>query len=251
VTPGSTYEARSLRQAKAQMAQDRYKTSLAGRPRMEQTTETPSDRTWRAAHGMLFLALIGLSWLNPGFRSWPWFWLMPLATYFTLTACIPPLRRTLVGPRMGTATVRTGIATVATIALASTALLLFQWVVHPDVQSLRDALPVQPQNGVLLAGAIFALINATCEELVFRGILFDALESEWGRRFAVGATAILFGLGHLHGYPPGWIGAGLAGIFGVMLGVLRVQTGGLSLPIIAHIAADATIYGILATGDAT
>jgi hypothetical protein len=30
-----------------------------------------------------------------------------------------------------------------------------------------------------------------------------------------------------------------------MLGWLRVRTGGLTLPILAHIAADATIYGIL------
>jgi uncharacterized protein len=217
---------------------------------MEKATEPLSERTWRAAHGMLLVALIGLSWLNPGFRSWPWFWVIPLASYFTLTACIPPLRRTLASPRNGKATLRTAIATVAIIALASTALLLYQWLAHPDVQSLRDSLPVQPRNGVLLAGAIFALINATCEELVFRGILFDAVESEWGRRFAVGATAILFGLGHLDGYPPGWIGAGLAGIFGVMLGVLRVQTGGLSLPIVAHIAVDATIYGILARAEA-
>jgi uncharacterized protein len=216
---------------------------------VEKATEPPSERTWQAAHGILFVALIGLSWLNPGFRSWPWFWVIPLASYFTLTACIPPLRRTLAGPRNGKATLRTGIATVAIIALASTALLLYQWVAHPDVRSLRDALPVQPQNGVLLAGAIFALINATCEELVFRGILFDALESEWGRRFAVGASSILFGLGHLHGYPPGWIGAGLAGSYGVLLGVLRVQTGGLSLPIVAHITADATIYYILTNSE--
>ena len=251
MTPGSIEEACSFRLASAKTAQDRYKTSFIRDPRMEKATESSPERTLRAAHGMLLIALLGLSWLNPGFRSWPWFWVIPLASYFTLTACIPPLRRTLTAPRNGKVTLRSGIATVAIIALASTTLLLYQWVAHPDVQSLRDALPVQPQNGVLLAGAIFALINATCEELVFRGILFDALESEWGRSFAVGATAILFGLGHLHGYPPGWIGAGLAGIFGLMLGVLRVQTGGLSLPIIAHIAADATIYGILANADAT
>ena len=218
-------------------------------PRMEKETESSSEQTLRAAHGMLFVALFGLSWLNPGFRSWPWFWLVPLASYFTLASLIPALRRTLAGPRNGKTTLRTGIATVAIIALASTTLLLYHWMAHPNVQSLRDALPIEPQIGLLLAGAIFALINATCEELVFRGILFDALESEWETRFAVGATAVLFGLGHLHGYPPGWIGVGLAGIYGIMLGVLRVQTGGLSLPIIAHIAADATIYGILTNGD--
>jgi membrane protease YdiL (CAAX protease family) len=62
----------------------------------------------------------------------------------------------------------------------------------------------------------------------------------------VGISTLLFGLGHLHGYPPGHVGALLAGIFGFCLGCLRVYTGGLGLPVIAHIAADATIFQIVA-----
>jgi uncharacterized protein len=50
----------------------------------------------------------------------------------------------------------------------------------------------------------------------------------------------------MHGYPPGPLGAVLATIFAVCLGWLRVFSRGLALPIFAHIAADATIYIILA-----
>ena len=86
--------------------------------------------------------------------------------------------------------------------------------------------------------------------MVFRGILFDAFEPEWGWKIAVVATAALFGLGHSNGYPPGWPGAGLATLYGGMLGLLRVKTGGLLLPIGAHVVADATIYEILVNAGA-
>ena len=82
--------------------------------------------------------------------------------------------------------------------------------------------------------------------MVFRGILFDAVESLWGRWIAAIATAFLFGYGHLHGYPPGVTGAILAGIFGLCEGWLRVFSGGLGLPILAHMVADATIFAIVA-----
>ncbi len=42
------------------------------------------------------------------------------------------------------------------------------------------------------------------------------------------------------------LGALLAGLYGLALGWLRVVTGGIGLPVIAHIAADATIFTIAA-----
>lgn len=49
----------------------------------------------------------------------------------------------------------------------------------------------------------------------------------------------------MHGYPPGLLGAALAGIYGLALAWLRVFTGGLGLPVITHIVADATIFIIV------
>jgi membrane protease YdiL (CAAX protease family) len=129
--------------------------------------------------------------------------------------------------------------------LSSAALILFHTLFRPDVSALMAALPVTALGGVVLAGILFPLLNASMEELVFRGALFDAIEAEWGWQVAVGVTAVIFGVGHMSGYPPGWLGAILAGLYGLTLGLLRVWVGGLALPIIAHIAADATIYGIL------
>ena len=58
----------------------------------------------------------------------------------------------------------------------------------------------------------------------------------------LGVTAALFGLGHLHGYPPGPLGAVLAGLYGVALGLLRWWAGGLGLAVACHVSADATIF---------
>ena len=76
--------------------------------------------------------------------------------------------------------------------------------------------------------------------------MFDAVQSEWGGGVAIFATAFLFGYGHMRGYPPGPLGAMLAGIYGLCLGWLRVFAGGIGLGVIAHIAADATIFTIVA-----
>jgi len=81
-----------------------------------------------------------------------------------------------------------------------------------------------------------------------RGILFDSLQARWGATITTLVTSLLFGIGHLHGYPPGPFGACLAALFGLALGLLRLRTGGLALPITAHIAADATVYWILFHG---
>ncbi len=141
--------------------------------------------------------------------------------------------------------VATVSATLGVIVLTTLALLLFHATAQPDVQSYRAFLPLDALGGVFVAGAVFSTVNATLEELVFRGVLFDAVQSQWGVVGTLIGTAMLFGLGHLHGYPPGPLGACLAAWFGLMAGALRFWTGGLLLPIVAHMGADATIYSIL------
>ena len=100
-------------------------------------------------------------------------------------------------------------------------------------------------GSVVLAGIVFAVTNAVCEELVFRWLLWQAFVEEWNTPIALVVTAGTFGLVHLHGYPPGPIGAVLAASYGVSLGILRWWTGGLGLAIACHVVADATIFAIL------
>ncbi len=141
-------------------------------------------------------------------------------------------------------------ATAILIAGSCSVLVVFHVRTRPDVSGYRDALPISALGGVLSAGVLFSVFNALFEELIFRGILFDAAEALGGTVTAIAATAVVFGYCHLRGYPPGPLGAVLAGIYGLCLGWLRVFSGGLGLPVIAHIAADATIFTIIATAGA-
>jgi membrane protease YdiL (CAAX protease family) len=115
----------------------------------------------------------------------------------------------------------------------------------PDVHALAARLPRTLLGSAVLAGACFSLMNALLEEIFFRGVTYDALESQWGWRTAVIISGALFGAFHIAGYPPGPLGAVMAGVYGIMLGWLRRRTGGLLWPTIAHVVADATIFVIL------
>jgi len=212
-------------------------------------TAQPSSNQ-RVAHGIVFTVIMACTFSVPGLRRWPWIWLAPFIAYFVLVACVRPLRHSLNWLRFGDLSVRSVVATIVIIALTILSLLFFQKIVQPDVHHFRAAFPFERLGGVVVAGVIFTVANATSEEFVFRGILFDALQSQWGTRITLIVTALLFGLGHLRGYPSGLVGACLASVFGFAAGVLRSLTGGLALPIVAHLAADATIYGILVSSGA-
>ena len=178
-------------------------------------------------------------------RRWPWVWLVPLFAYFLVIASVPALRRSFNWFHLGRVSAGRLAATVAVITITILGLLLFQSTTQPELRVYRAAVPSNIFGGVVATGAIFSILNATLEELVFRGVLFDALLSQWSKWVTVLGTSVLFGLGHMHGYPPGVLGVCLATLFGFVLGALRFWTGGLAMPIVVHMGADATIYGIL------
>jgi len=213
-------------------------------------TQATSRSDWRLLHGVAFVLCMACSLLVPAFRRWPWAWLVPFLVYLFLVACLPGLRSTMCWFRLGRISVASVGATVGLMALTTLALVIFQSTVRPDVRSYGAALQLHAFGGVVTAGVVFAVVNATLEELVFRGVLFDAVQSQWGASVTVVATALLFGVGHVRGYPSGALGAFFATLFGLVLGTLRLWTGGLALPIVAHMGADATIYAILVNSGA-
>jgi membrane protease YdiL (CAAX protease family) len=202
----------------------------------------PAD--WRALHGGILLFFYGLCrWLD--LTAWPWFLLVPLAAYLLVAALVRPLRQTISCLDLGRFDGFNQAIALGIIGLSTGALLVFDAVIRPDVTDLAARMPLHLFGNVLLSGACFALLNATLEELFFRGVLFDALDSQIGLTWALLVQAVAFGVGHVNGYPPGPFGAVLAGIYGLLLGVLRWQARGIGLAIVAHIVADATIFGIL------
>jgi len=158
------------------------------------------------------------------------------------------------------------------IVAGVTPFALTGWLVvaRPDLSdALRAYVPDLPLAALIAGGVAFALLNATLEELIWRGVLHDRLEAiaspapsteerseaTPGRRrlpsrsaaVVIALTSISFGVQHAHGVPRGAAGVLLAGVWAAMLAWLRGRTRGLAAPVIAHVVADATIAVIMLT----
>ena len=208
-------------------------------------TTRSSSADWRPLHGILFVALLSLTMQVPQFRIWPLLWVVPLSAYLVMVATIPPLRASFFRWRFGRITPFTASSAVIIGLITIATLVIFHRTVHPDVSGYRTLLPVQWFGGIVGTAILFPLLNAALEEIVFRGMLFDSIASQWGSAVTVIVSAVFFGYGHMQGYPPGPLGAVLAGVFGIAIGWLRVVTGGIGLPFLTHVVADTTIFILL------
>jgi membrane protease YdiL (CAAX protease family) len=135
----------------------------------------------------------------------------------------------------GTRLARISVSGVATGAAAGAALVALSLVGLP-------AVTVGPRAAAstLLWWAPLVAVVAAAEELVLRGVLFDAVRSRSGDAVAVAVTAVLFAVIHVPLYGVAALPIDLC--VGVFLGCLRVATGGVTAPLVAHVLAD------LATG---
>lgn len=112
------------------------------------------------------------------------------------------------------------------------AALLYQSIVGPDATSavggvfegVRTVWPVAVT--VLLLVAVIAPI---CEEVVYRGLLWGALEQRWGRLTAVTVSTLVFALAHLEPQR-----APLLLVVAIPIALARLYSGSLWGGIIAH-----------------
>lgn len=120
------------------------------------------------------------------------------------------------------------------------------WIYHrltPDAFAFGAALLSDiPHWSLALAGLGFVLVNAAVEEILFRGVILAHLTQVIGTWPALALQAAGFGLLNLHGYPYGPAGVALTAAYGLLLGVLRVRSGGLLAGWITHILADGVIF---------
>jgi membrane protease YdiL (CAAX protease family) len=82
---------------------------------------------------------------------------------------------------------------------------------------------------------VVALV-AVAEEVALRGALFNAVRSSWGDGAALAVTTILFAAMHVPLYGIGSLPLDLAA--GMLLGGLRIVSGGVLAPAVAHVVAD-------------
>ena len=201
----------------------------------------------------LHLALLFSIWMLavgfiPFLRLWPFRIVVPLALYAAVVMCVPALRRSVGWLRLGTWDLATAALVAATALLSGAALVGWVVLYNPNLEHHLQVLRTVPIWAYPLAAVGFALFNAALEEVVFRGVMMEALDSALGEgRASITLQALSFAAFHyITGFPNGAVGFLMVAVYGGMLGILRRRARGLLAPWVAHIAADAVIFTILA-----
>jgi membrane protease YdiL (CAAX protease family) len=205
-------------------------------------------RCYAAVHiSLLGVLMIAVGQAGSFFRVWPFHLLAPLVAYAAVVRILPVLRDSTNWMKTGTMD-RKIVRLIIAVSLLSS-ITLVGWVVltNADIGRHLSMMPELPVWCYPIAGLGFAILNATMEEAVFRGAVMDALDRALGYGHAsVGIQAILFGAYHyLAGFPNGASGLVLTLIYGILLGILRRLSKGMLAPLMAHIAADLTIFAVL------
>lgn len=175
---------------------------------------------------------------------WPLPILLILAAYGLPVAAAPRLRASVGWLKRGTLDKLTWGMTGVFAVVSALGVTAWRFLAHPDLAAFRGFVPAGVPLWLLPIGIVlYAALNALYEEVVWRGILTQSLEAAagpgWG---ALLAQSLGFGLWHFHGFPGGWLGVGLAGVFALLMGWLRHRSRGLLAPWLAHMAVDTTIY---------
>jgi membrane protease YdiL (CAAX protease family) len=118
------------------------------------------------------------------------------------------------------------------LGLAGGAVLVIAWLTaHP-----ATPIDLASFNAAITIWTPLVAVVAVAEEVVLRGVLFDAVRDWGGDGWALGATTVLFALIHVPLYGVGSLPLDLA--VGLLLGGLRIVSGGVLAPAIAHVIAD-------------
>lgn len=139
-----------------------------------------------------------------------------------------------------------GLLIGMSVLVSSSALVVWFATTEPDYSEVVAKFPKLPVYTLFFGVVVFSLINAALEEAIYRGVVMGALDSALGAGAApVVMQAIVFGIVHVGGFPRGIAGVGLAAIYGLMMGIVRRQAGGMLAPWIAHVGTDVAIGSIL------
>ncbi len=120
--------------------------------------------------------------------------------------------------------------------MAGGAVLVVVALVAAGGTGAPNALPAIP----FVPWAVATVLVATGEEAVLRGVLFDAIGERRGAVSAIIVTSACFALMHVPLY--GWHVVPLDFGVGLWLAGLRLLTGGIAAPALAHAIADLATY---------
>jgi uncharacterized protein len=172
---------------------------------------------------------------------------LSIVLYAAVVRTVPWLRGTVGWTRRGAFGWEIRLLCLGCALLAGVALLTWFVILRPDVDDLLQAyLPHLSPWLLIVGGVLFSMVNAANEEVVYRGVIMHAHQATFGPGvLSLLIQAMAFGISHINGFPRGWIGVGLACIYGVMMGVIRLRAKGMFAPWLAHVLTDVTIVCIM------
>jgi membrane protease YdiL (CAAX protease family) len=196
----------------------------------------------------LFTAfLVVAASLRPSLHGWPFLLLIPLIGYYAVALTVPKLRTTILWMHAGSFSRDVMLLALAIAVVSGMALFAWYRAIRPDLTIQLGHVPAMSVWMFPLAGLGFSLGNAAMEELAYRGIIMQALDSAAGPGLmSVLVQAWLFGAAHYRaGFPNGTWGLAMATVYGIMLGGLRRRSQGMLAPWMAHVIADGVVFTIL------
>lgn len=121
---------------------------------------------------------------------------------------------------------------VAGLFVTLLAAALWVWVVGEDANSAAGEAFGGVQGSWAWAAVVFAavvLVAPICEEIVYRGLLWGAVEQRWGRWTALTVTTVVFAVAHLE-----WTRIPLLLVVAIPIGLARLYAANLTASIAAH-----------------
>lgn len=205
-------------------------------------------RSPHAVHaGLLTLLHFGVYRLPKVGELWPLPLVIILAAYGLIVRRWAWLRASSGWLRRGQLDRTSWMLIVSFVIVSAISLIVWRFWTDVDLTRFRSFVPNVPIWVIPIGIIAFAALNAAFEEIIWRGVLMHSLEAAVGRgRVAWLLQGIGFGIWHYVGFPGGWIGVGLATIFALMMGALRMRGRGMFAPWIAHVFADVTIFVLVA-----
>lgn len=121
---------------------------------------------------------------------------------------------------------------VAGLLVTLPAALLWVWIVGEDANSAAGEVFGGTRSTWAWAVVVFVVIVFVapfCEEIVYRGLLWGAVERRWGRWVALAVTTVVFAIAHVE-----WSRAPLLLVVALPIGLARLYADNLTASIVAH-----------------
>ncbi|GAC1351443.1 MAG: hypothetical protein NVS3B20_24200 [Polyangiales bacterium] len=191
--------------------------------------------------GVLYLGVLHAPKIG---RMWPLPMVIILALYAAIVSSSRWLRKSMGWLRFGTIDRVARIMIAVSVVASAISLITWRLFTSVDLTQHRSFVPTQVPFWTLPIGLLaWASLNAAFEEIMWRGVIMSALEAAFGPGYVAWLLqGIGFGVWHFGGFPSGVIGSGLATVFALMMGALRMRGRGMLAPLIAHTLADTTIF---------